>query len=50
MPAAAPTFNDSTDPCIGIEIDLVDLEIISVLMPPPSLPKIKIKSSGISSS
>ena len=28
MPAAAPTFNDSTDPCIGIEIDLVDLEII----------------------
>ena len=29
MPAAAPTFNDSTDPCIGIDIDLVDLEIIS---------------------
>ena len=29
MPAAVPTFNDSTDPCIGIEIDLVDLEIIS---------------------
>ena len=50
MPAAAPTFNDSTDPCIGIDIDLVDLEIISVLMPPPSLPRIKIKSSGISSS
>ena len=41
MPAAAPTFNDSTDPCIGIDIDLVDLEIISVLMPPPSLPRIK---------
>ena len=50
MPAAAPTFNDSTDPCIGMDIDLVDLEIISGLMPPPSLPKIKIKSSGISSS
>ena len=50
MPAAVPTFNDSTDPCIGIDIDLVDLEIISALIPPPSLPKIRIKSSGISSS
>tara|TARA_B100001142_G_scaffold268726_1_gene274005 strand:- start:69 stop:221 length:153 start_codon:yes stop_codon:yes gene_type:complete len=50
MPAAAPTFNDSIDPCIGMEIDLVDFEIISAFIPPPSLPKIRIKSSGISSS
>ena len=29
----APTFKDSIDPCIGIEIDLVDFEIFQRLYP-----------------
>jgi hypothetical protein len=50
MPAAAPTFKDSTNPFIGIEIDLVDFEIKSAFIPPPSLPKINTKFLGKSSS